>query len=77
LIIHYLPATLKRETIQKPKMSNAIYLWLLALAIGMSIGIGIGAAMGSVGAGAGIGMGVGIVVGIVLYRWFERTSSDD
>ena len=66
-----------KQSDQKPKMSIAIYLWLLPLAIGTSIGIAIGAAIGSVGAGAGLGMGVGVAVGLVLYQMFKSTSSDD
>jgi hypothetical protein len=66
-----------KPSAQKPKMSMAITLWLMALAIGTSIGIAIGAAIGSVGAGAAIGMGVGVAVGLVLYQRFKRTVNDN
>ena len=62
---------------QEPKVSIVGYLWLLALGIGTAIGIGIGAAIDSIGAGLGIGVGVGVVAGLVLYRRFNRNSSDD
>jgi len=61
----------------KPRASILVYLWSLILGIGTAIGIGIGAAINSIGAGVAIGVGVSVVVGLVLYRRFNRNSSDD
>jgi hypothetical protein len=62
---------------QEPKVSIAVYLWPLAIAIGTAIGVGIGAAIGDIGAGLAIGVGVGVVAGFVLIRRFNSNSGDD